>query len=176
MPVSRRTASIQVERLHGLPFFSSIGESGLAELIAAMQSEARSDEEAQLAVSALLGDISRAGSTETNRVPSPGELRAWLQAQRNDKYDSPKPARLEFCGELAPGKTYLGHHPKTECTQTEIDLRESPPKFLIPARCVRGWVHWTIWVPVVPERIDEEGRSITQPYDYSAKCACQRAT
>jgi len=106
MPIEFRIAAQQTERLSSLPYFSAIPESGKMELITAMAEEARSDDEARLAISALLADTGRAGNVETNRVPSPGELRLWLQSQRSDKYDTPDYIRGDgrYCERCTNGR------------------------------------------------------------------------
>jgi hypothetical protein len=85
----------------GLPYFGTIGPNGFTELVNALQESAADEWKARAAVDAILADTSRASSPETNRVPSPGELRVWVEAQ-SPTLDEDKPAGV-FCGHCDNG-------------------------------------------------------------------------
>lgn len=104
MAITELQAAQQIDRLSGLPFFSSLSEAALNELNVAIAEEARDIDEARLAVSALLSDTGRSGNLETNRVPSPGELRSWVRSQRSDNYDTPQPSNGSFCARCRDGR------------------------------------------------------------------------
>ena len=141
-----------INRLDGLPFFSAMTEAGYKELYSALAQEARSEMEAEEAVTALLSDAGRAGNVETNRVPSPGEIRLWVRAQRQDQYDTPPPAS----GRSGCGKVFeKWEHPDGG-----------------KARCEHGWVRRRIWKEI-RGMVDEHGGRAMQPYDFSGRCKCQ---
>jgi hypothetical protein len=97
MPIDSTTAFEQVMRLSGLPYFGQLQPQAIEELVAVLQ---YSDTEAQAAnvISALLADTIRAANPDTNRVPSPGELRIWLHSEQDKRrayWRSPDPP--PFC-------------------------------------------------------------------------------
>ena len=102
MQPSKQFCKRQIERMEGLPYYATIGTHGFTELVNALVDSAASDDIARAAVDAILSDTSRASSPETNRVPSPGELRVWVQAQAPPPLDDQRPAR-QFCGGCESG-------------------------------------------------------------------------
>lgn len=150
--IGLREAAQQINRLDGLPYFAALSEAGYKELYTALAQEARSEAEAESAITALLSDAARAGSAETNRVPSPGEVRLWVRAQREDQYDTPAPVdSRKGCGRV-------------------IDAWRDPDGE--PARCVNGWIRRREWREI-RGIVDEQGAPLYQPYDYSGRCRCQ---
>lgn len=166
MPIKISLAIGLIGRLASLPYFPSQQPEAVDELVKALANEADSFTQAEAAIAALLGDTCRAENPDTNRSPSPGELRAWVQAEKEAdiRFDDPSP-EPRFCGRLVPGWTYLGFDPATPSQ----DAR----KVLMPSKCERGWIHRTVWLPAKPARVDENGNDILQPYDYSGRCRCQ---
>jgi hypothetical protein len=159
--VSEQFANKQLSRLSGTLYWDRLESAAITELVKALQG-ANSDAICAGAVSNLLQDL-------TERPTVSQIIRAVASLNEADR----QPVNFAYCGKLVEGKTFLSHHPRTECTADEQALLATPPKFLIPSRCVRGWVHWTAWIPVVPAMIDDDGQPITQPYEYSARCKCQ---
>ena len=102
MPLSKQFCKRQIERMEGLPYYASIGANGFQELVNALQSAAATEEIARSAVDAILADPCRVASPETNRVPSPGELRVWVEAQSPPPLDDTRPD-LRFCGNCNGG-------------------------------------------------------------------------
>lgn len=97
MPIKRKIALQQIERFAALPYYPAGNDVVLAELAAALM-HAESDAQACNTVSAILGDVARASSATTNRVPSPGEIRAWLDDEKDKTkryWRSPDPP--QFC-------------------------------------------------------------------------------
>lgn len=82
MPIDSATALEQVARLSGLPYYGQLLPQAIDELIAVLRD---ADTEAQAAntISAILGDTIRAANPDSNRVPSPGELRIFLHNERD---------------------------------------------------------------------------------------------
>lgn len=122
MQISKAAAARQIERLSGLPYFSQLQPAALDELIKAMQ--IGTEEESTAAINALLSDVSRASSADTNRVPSPGELRAWIQSQQEKakRYweSPPPPTHCRRCS----GTGRVGRHdwkPDWSMTTEQID-------------------------------------------------------
>lgn len=141
-----------INRLDCLPFFSQLTETGYKELYTALAQEASSVGEATSAITALLSDAGRAANAQTNRVPSPGEVRLWVRAQRDDQYDTPPPAASRSgCGRVFAGwETAEGQ----------------------PSQCENGWVRRRIWKEI-RGMVNEDGTPAMQPYDYSGRCKCQ---
>ena len=145
-------AAAIINRLDGLPYFAALTEAGYRELYTALAQESRSEEEAHSAITALLSDAARASSAETNRVPSPGEVRLWVRSQRPDQYDSPPPASgKRGCGRV-------------------IDKWRHPDGG--PARCEGGWIHKREWREI-RGMVNEDGTRAMQPYDFAGRCKCQ---
>jgi hypothetical protein len=97
MPISSSFAFDQVMRLSGLPYFGQLSPQAIEELVSAL-STARNEAEAKAAITALITDQARASSPISNRVPSPGEILAWLESERDNatRYWEPPP-RPAFC-------------------------------------------------------------------------------
>lgn len=153
--IGQHEAARLVNRLDCLPFFSALTESGYRELYVAVAQEARSDMEAESAITALLSDVGRAANVDTNRVPSPGELRLWIRAQRDDQYDTPAP----ISSKRGCGKVFDGWHYEDE------DGRH-------PSHCAGGWVRCTIWREI-RGMVNEDGSKAMQPYHFSGRCKCE---
>jgi hypothetical protein len=102
MPLTKQFCKRQIERMEGLPYYASIGVNGFQELVNALQEAAVTEQIARGAVDAILADTCRAANPETNRVPSPGELRVWVEAQSPAPLDDTRPAR-RFCGYCESG-------------------------------------------------------------------------
>ncbi len=153
--IGQHEAARLVNRLDCLPFFSALTESGYRELYAAVAQEARSEMEADSAITALLSDAGQASNVDTNRVPSPGELRLWIRAQREDQYDTPAPASSRRgCGRAFPNWHY-----------EDDDGRHV-------SKCEGGWVRRTIWRQI-GRLVNEDGTNAMQPYHFSGRCKCE---
>ena len=72
----------QITRLEGLVGYASMGENGYRERAKALFESAGTRDIAEAAITALLGDTARASNTETNRLPSAGEIRLWVDVVR----------------------------------------------------------------------------------------------
>jgi hypothetical protein len=139
-------------RLSSLPFFPRGDNDAIAELLLSMARNADSEFQAEAAITALLQDSQRASDAQTNRCPSPGEIKLWLDAQRRS--DAPQYEYVDTpgCGRILPQYS----HPDGG-----------------PGRCERGWIRHRRWV-AVKGLVDADGRPLRQPYDFSGKCkACQ---
>ncbi len=93
--------SDQIRRLSALPYYGTLDPAGFKTLWEALQSVAESEEEAARAITMLLYDEARASNPETNRVPSPGEIRAWVSSLKPDRYEPTQP--LGLCGNCEAG-------------------------------------------------------------------------
>lgn len=102
MPLDKQFCKRQIERLEGLPFYASIGSNGFTELVGTLQNFSASESIAKAAIDALLFDQPRASNSETNRVPSPGELRLWIEAQSPETLDDQRPEG-RYCGHCERG-------------------------------------------------------------------------
>lgn len=152
--IGQHEAARLVNRLDCLPFFSALTESGYRELYLAVAQEARSEMEADAAITALLSDAGRASNVDTNRVPSPGELRLWIRAQRDDQYDTPPPAsRKGGCGREWPNWRYEDENGRHV------------------SKCENGWVRRTIWREI-GHMVNEDGTKAMQPYHFAGRCKC----
>lgn len=152
--IGQHEAARLVNRLDCLPFFSALTESGYRELYLAVAQEARSEMEADAAITALLSDAGRASNVDTNRVPSPGELRLWIRAQRDDQYDTPPPASSKGgCGREWPNWRYEDENGRHV------------------SKCENGWVRRTIWREI-GHMVNEDGTKAMQPYHFSGRCKC----
>lgn len=152
--IGQHEAARLVNRLDCLPFFSALTESGYRELYSAVAQEARSEMEADAAITALLSDAGRASNVDTNRVPSPGELRLWIRAQRDDQYDTPPPASSKGgCGREWPNWRYEDENGRHV------------------SKCENGWVRRTIWREI-GHMVNEDGTKAMQPYHFSGRCKC----
>lgn len=160
--ISETFARNQLMRLSGLPYFDKLASVVFADLVSALR-QSDSEELCRKAVENLLEDL-------TER-PTLSQVRGAVQSL---KVANVQPAAShDYCGRLVDGKTYLSHDPSTPVTKAQWDGLEDIPKFLLPARCVRGWIHWTEWLPVKPARVYEDGSPVTQAYEYSGRCKCQ---
>lgn len=83
MPISFELASQRIEMLAGLPYYQNTPPEAMVSLIHALAAEADSDAMACNAMEALRSDIARASSSATNRMPSPGEIRVWVQHEKD---------------------------------------------------------------------------------------------
>lgn len=152
--IGQHEAARLVNRLDCLPFFSALTESGYRELYLAVAQEARSEMEADAAITALLSDAGRASNVDTNRVPSPGELRLWIRAQRDDQYDTPPPASSKGgCGREWPNWRYEDENGRHV------------------SKCENGWVRRTIWREI-GHMVNEDGTKAMQPYHFAGRCKC----
>jgi len=129
--------------MEGLPYYASIGANGFQELVDALQAAAETEDLARAAVGNLLADLARASSPETNRVPSPGELRAWvsavIDAERN-VWKSPPP--LGHCFRCSgTGKVgQPGWKPDWSMTAEQIDATCEAAK--VPCPDCQDAIEW----------------------------------
>jgi hypothetical protein len=123
MPISFELAAQRIEMLSGLPYYQNTLPEAMASLIHALAAEADSDAMACNAMEAIRSDIARASSSTTNRMPSPGEIRLWVQ-QEKDKARRywVSPTEPEFCRKCAGEMAVL---PDDYPMQFEIDEEES---------------------------------------------------
>lgn len=77
MQLEHSEAADQIERLSCLPYFAQLSPAAIEELIAVLVGV--DDRHGIAAVTNIITDVARASSPATNRVPSPGELRAWIE-------------------------------------------------------------------------------------------------
>lgn len=75
----------QILRLDGLAGYASMGQEGFRERAKALMESAGTEYVAEAAISALLSDTARAASTDTNRLPSVGEIRLWVEAVQPER-------------------------------------------------------------------------------------------
>lgn len=75
----------QIMRLEGLSGFGSMTQTGLRERAAALLNAAGTEQLAEAAISALLADTARASNPDTNRLPSVGEIRLWVEAVQPER-------------------------------------------------------------------------------------------
>jgi len=147
MKPSMKFCGEQIMRLDGLVGFASMGENGYRERAKALFDAAPTEDIAEAAISALLADPARASNTETNRLPSAGEIRLWVNAVQpeRDYYEPPTP--VEDGGKRGCGWV----------STTTIDPDGEP------SHCVDGWVHVVkrVITKRSPEPID---------YTYAGKC------
>ncbi len=109
MPISYKSAMPQIQRLSGLPYYGTLSHIAIAELVNALASSAPTEEVAQSSVSDLLTDTCRASNIESNRVPSPGELIAWVNARIEASRCWEPPQRPDFCIRCS-GSGRIGPH------------------------------------------------------------------
>jgi len=102
--ISEEFARQQVNRMQGLPYFGKIGQHGYAELVSVLVRTAKDEREAAEAISTLLTDETRSGDREKERVPTPGELRQWVLAQRGPEVEQPAPGDGRHCDRCRNGR------------------------------------------------------------------------
>lgn len=103
MPANERYCAQLVNSFDQFSNWSFISVETKRSLVEFLAREARDDHEAHAAVCDLLGDVSRASSSATNKVPTTGELKLWLEAQR-PQHDTPAPiASRKGCGNCEGG-------------------------------------------------------------------------
>ena len=158
MAISAKAAKGMLARLSVLPWFPTQNPFAQTELETAIREEAKTDLEAHNGISALLADPSRASSAETNRCPTPGELREWIRVARRAAGEDgaavidPEPTR-GYCQKLVPGhKNPNGR----------------------PAQCERGWISIRTWKRT--GRLNADGEELMQPIDWSGRCSCVGGT
>ena len=123
MPISFELAAQRIEMLSGLPYYQNTLPEAMASLIHALASEADSDAMACNAMEALRSDVARASSSATNRMPSPGEIRVWVQHEKDKaKRYWVSPPEPNFCRKCAGAGTVL---PDNYPLKWEIDAEES---------------------------------------------------
>jgi hypothetical protein len=98
MPIKTSIAAAQVVKLSSLPFYPANQPEAIDQLVKALADEADTPAQAVAAIEAILSDVTRAANAANNRSPSPGELRGWVQAQKEHTsryWQSPEPP--PFC-------------------------------------------------------------------------------
>ncbi len=155
--------STHLRKLSSIPFFSTVSSEAFSEWVS---EAANCDDTPHLirVVNCILQDK----QLPRNR----GDILAAINATREYQ----QPAELYeggCCGREIEGKTYLSNDPSTSPTADQWALRDPLPKLLLPAKCVNGWVHWTMWREVKPEIVGEDGWPLKQPYEFSGRCRCQ---
>lgn len=144
----------QILRLDGLVGFASMGKDGYRERAKALLDASPSQDIAEAAIDALLGDTARASNAETNRLPSAGEIKLWVEVV------------MESRRAAAPGN----ERARTKCDRI-LQKYEDPEGG--PARCQNGWIRHRVWRKV-KGMVAEDGSDIMQPYDFSGRCReCQ---
>lgn len=98
MPASERYCMELVLSFDQFPNWGFISETTKASLAKFLAQNARDDHEAHAAVCDLLADTARASSSQTNRVPTTGELKLWLESQRPAHPNPPPPTEKRGCG------------------------------------------------------------------------------
>lgn len=94
----------QILRLDGLTGYASMGADGFRERAVALLEAAGTQDIAEAAIDALLGDTARASNTETNRLPSAGEIRLWVEVvQPQKRYAEGGAASRGGCGQCRDG-------------------------------------------------------------------------
>jgi hypothetical protein len=123
MPISFELASQRITMLSGLPYYQNMLPEAMVSLIQALAAEADSDAMACNALEALRSDVARASSSATNRMPSPGEIRVWIQHEKDKaRRYWVSPPEPEFCRKCAGERKVL---PDDYPLQFEIDEQES---------------------------------------------------
>lgn len=121
MPISFELAAQRIEMLSGLPYYQNTLPEAMASLIHALAAEADNDAMACNAMEAMRSDVVRASSAN-NRMPSPGEIRFWVQLEKDKarRYwiSPPEP---EFCVKCAGTRKVL---PDTYQIPWEMDKAE----------------------------------------------------
>ena len=135
----------QILRLDGLIGFASMGQEGYRERAKALFEAAGTRDIAEAAITALLSDTARASNTETNRLPSAGEIRLWVDVVRpkeepvsyremaNEADDDGIPTYT--CGRCRDGWIFA--------TKRVISKGSSVPQeyeFAGRCKCVGGWL------------------------------------
>lgn len=135
----------QIMRLDGLVGFASMGEAGYRERAKALFDAAGTADIAAAAITALLNDTARASNTETNRLPSAGEIRLWVDAVRPHEE---KPSYREMAGASADdgarnytcGRCRDGWIFHTKRVILKGSVQPQDYEFAGRCRCVGGWV------------------------------------
>ncbi len=162
--VERDVCSTHLRKLGSLPYFSAVQDAAFSSWVSAAAKHSDDTPHLIRAVDSIL---------RTKTLPqSPDDIVDAINATRIHE-QAEATHNGGCCGRMVPGWTYLGHDPKAPVTLDEAQLRVEITKYLMPSQCVRGWIHRTIWLPVVPARIYEDGTPVKQPYHFSGKCKCQ---
>jgi hypothetical protein len=155
MPANERYCAQLIQCFDQFANWSYISDETKAQLVRFLAVNARDDHEAHAAIQDLLGDTARASSTATNRVPTTGELKVWLESQRNgEAYQQAETTSKGGCGKVFEAWRYIdgdGHWQQS--------------------RCENGVVRRTV-LKRVQGRLDEDGKELQQAYDYSGFCKC----
>ena len=142
MPANERYCAQLVQCFDQFANWSYISDETKAQLVRFLATNARDDHEAHAAIQDLLGDTARASSTATNRVPTTGELKVWLEAQRPP--EAPK-AYAEMAGDDGVPNSGCGRCRDGWIFQTKrvISKGSSVPQeyeFAGRCKCVGGWL------------------------------------
>lgn len=147
MKPSKKFCGEQILRLSGLSGFAGMGETGYQERARALLEYADTEDIARAAIDALLADTARASNPETNRVPSPGEIRLWIESVQpeRDYYEPPPPS---------------GETGRPGCGWTSTSTIGPDGE---PSQCENGWIFVVkrVITKRAPEPID---------YIYAGKC------
>ncbi len=126
----------QIARFDGMPGYASMGHAGGRERAEALRDESPSEEVARAAMDALISDTCRASSPELNKLPTPGEIRVWVQAEverLTERFAPPeKPSFCLRCGGAGkvlpdgfwPNFDLPGDEPYDQCEAVKIDCPE----------------------------------------------------
>lgn len=140
----------QILRLDGLTGYASMGADGFRERAVALLEAAGTQDIAEAAIDALLGDTARASNPETNRLPSAGEIRLWVEAvQPQERYAEGGAAIRGGCGTVFRKLTHPDGGP-ARCEDTWVrSVRNVGAKgttAVVPVesigkcpRCCPGW-------------------------------------
>ncbi len=142
MPANERYCAQLVQCFDQFANWSYISDETKAQLVRFLATNARDDHEAHAAIQDLLGDTARASSTATNRVPTTGELKVWLEAQRPP--EAPQ-SYAEMVGDDGVPNGGCGRCRDGWIFQTKrvISKGSSVPQeyeFAGRCRCVGGWL------------------------------------
>lgn len=103
MPANERYCAQLVQSFDQYSNWGFISQETKISLIKFLADYARDDHEAHAAIVDLMGDTARAGSPATNKVPTVGELKLWIEAQR-PQHESPPPiTSRRGCGQCENG-------------------------------------------------------------------------
>lgn len=107
MKATLKFCGAQILRLDGLTGYASMGQEGFQERAKALMEAAGTEELAAAAISALLADTARASSTDTNRLPSPGEIRLWVESLKPQRYEESGTTGGGGCGRCQDGWVFV---------------------------------------------------------------------
>ena len=137
MPISFELAAQRIEMLSGLPYYQNTLPEAMASLIHALAAEADSDAMACNALEAMRSDIARASSSATNRMPSPGEIRVWVQHEKDKaRRYWVSPPDPDFCLKCAGTRKVLpDSYPIPWEITAEEERRQEAAKIVCPWCC-----------------------------------------